>query len=289
MQAWYKHSKGWVLIRAKDATAREKIAKDMEYACNNVMIGYDQSQNRTLFKVAEPLGFDCSKVKVKCETDCAQLVQVCVRYAGIECKDFYTASEVSKLRATGKFDIYTDSKYTEKSDYLLRGDILVTKVKGHTVVVLSDGAKAKGEEKGSGSNMATVMQFQKFLNTNYWRIIKAAEVGQKGSDGKYTGKIEVDGEYGDETRDAALTVWKYMANKYYDTDLTIDNHNFYSSCLAAAAYMNNAEIAKHPTLAMILEGILEGRGYSSVAEFQKVKKLNGNGSMNPSTWYALFN
>lgn len=145
-QNWYLHSKGWTLIRAKSAEAREKIAQDMEWAVNSKFIGYDQSQNRTLYDVVKPLGFNCSKVKTYCETDCAQLVRVCVRYAGIDCGDFYTANEVAALKKTGKFDIYTDSMYCKSSDYLLRGDILVTgnpiNVKGHTVVVLSNGAKA---------------------------------------------------------------------------------------------------------------------------------------------------
>lgn len=146
-QNWYKHSKGWVLIRAKSAAAREKIAQDMEYACANKYIGYDQSQNRTLYNVVKPLGYNCSKVKTYCETDCAQLVRVCVLYAGINCSDFYTANEVSALRSTGAFEIITDSKYTASDKYLLRGDILVTKTKGHTVIVLSDGSGAKEDQK----------------------------------------------------------------------------------------------------------------------------------------------
>ena len=41
-QSWYAHSKGWVLLRAKDANVREKIASCMEAACKNAHIGYDQ-------------------------------------------------------------------------------------------------------------------------------------------------------------------------------------------------------------------------------------------------------
>ena len=279
-QTWYKHSKGWVLIRAKDPAVREKIAKNMENACANSLIGYDQSQNRTLYKVAEPLGFDCAKVKTKCETDCAQLVRVCVRYAGIKCDDFYTASEKSVLKKTGAFDIFTDSNHTTKSDYLMRGDILVTKTKGHTVVVLSNGSKAGGEDSGgSGGNMSTVMQYQKFLKANYARILEAAGVGL----------LEVDGDYGDQTRAASVAVWKYMANKYFDADLTIGNGNFGHMCHSIAHKMGDKEIAAHPTLAMILEGVLNGRGYSSVADFQKAKGIEGSGAMNANTWYALFN
>ncbi len=45
------------------------------------------------------------------------------------------------LKATGEFDVLTDAGYCKSSDYLLPGDILVTKSQGHTVVVLSPGAK----------------------------------------------------------------------------------------------------------------------------------------------------
>ncbi len=142
-QDWYLHAKGWVCIRAKDPEDREMIALDMEYICENPNIGYDQSQNTTLYQAAKPYAFNAAKVLVPCETDCARAVRVCVLYAGIICEDFYTGSEVEALRRTGKFDILTEDKYTKTSDYLLRGDILVTKKKGHTVVVLTDGAKAK--------------------------------------------------------------------------------------------------------------------------------------------------
>ena len=143
-QNWYKHSKGWVCIRAKSADMREKIAKCMEYACDNNNIGYDQSQNTTLREVSKKYGYDCSKVTEKCETDCAKLVQVCIRYADFPaCPSFYTGSEVEVLKGTGKFDILTADKYTTSSKYLMRGDILVTKVKGHTVVVLDNGSGVK--------------------------------------------------------------------------------------------------------------------------------------------------
>ena len=69
-QKWYLHKKGWRVFRAKSRDAALKIAADMEAACGNSHIGYDQWQRNTLYKAAEPLGFDCSKVKTDCETDC---------------------------------------------------------------------------------------------------------------------------------------------------------------------------------------------------------------------------
>ena len=141
-QNWYKHKKGWVVLRPKNSACAEKIADDMEYACNNKYIGYDQSQRNTLYNIAKQYDFNCAKVKTACETDCSALVRVCCAYAGIMVKNFRTSDEVETLMATGEFDKLTDKKYTESENYLLRGDILVTKTQGHTVVVLTNGKNA---------------------------------------------------------------------------------------------------------------------------------------------------
>lgn len=142
-QSWYKHKKGWIVLRPINSACAEKIADDMEYACANKNIGYDQNQRNTLYNVAKDVGFNCSKVKTKCETDCSALVRVCCAYAGIMVSNFRTTDEVSILMATGEFIKLTDAKYTESENYLLRGDILVTKTQGHTVVVLTNGKNAK--------------------------------------------------------------------------------------------------------------------------------------------------
>lgn len=155
-QAWYLHSKGWVVIRAKDAAVREKIARNMQAICDNDNIGYCQDHRSTLTAAAKPYGYDASKVTKKVEVDCSEGVRNCVLYAGITIGAFSTASEVSALRGTGKFDILEDDLYCKSSDYLLRGDILVTKTKGHTVVVLSDGAKASGTSSSSSVASSTL-------------------------------------------------------------------------------------------------------------------------------------
>lgn len=141
-QEWYLHKKGWVVLRPKDPTAAERIASAMEKACANAKIGYDQGQRSTLYKAAASVGFDPSKVTKKVETDCSALVRVCLAYAGIGVADFNTASEKTVLLGSGAFRQLADV-YSTRPDYLRRGDVLVTKTKGHTVVVLSDGAQAK--------------------------------------------------------------------------------------------------------------------------------------------------
>lgn len=144
IENWYLHDKGWVVIRAKDETVRKKIAQDMRYICENDNIGYSYNLNRRgLVNAAKQYNYDASRVRVKCETDCSMSAVCCIRFAGVNVEDFTTANEVEKCKSTGAFDILTDDKYCKSSDYLLEGDILVTKTMGHTVVVLNDGPKAK--------------------------------------------------------------------------------------------------------------------------------------------------
>lgn len=150
-QSWYKHSKGWRVLRAKNPKLAYYIAEAMNMACNNSKVGYDQGQNQTLWNAAKKVNFDISKVTTATETDCARLIRVCVQYAcvmlglDITVPDFYTANLVSRLLSTGLFVELTGSKYTDKEDYLGVGDILCTRTKGHTVAVLTNGKKYEGE------------------------------------------------------------------------------------------------------------------------------------------------
>ena len=144
-QSWYKHAKGWRVFRAKNPAVADKIAQDMQWACDNRHIGYDQGQRLSLYDVAKPLGFNCKLVKTKCETDCSALVRVCCAYAGISLPNFRTPTEPAALLDSGAFEELKGSKYTDTDKYLRRGDILVTRSQGHTVVVLTNGSKVSGD------------------------------------------------------------------------------------------------------------------------------------------------
>lgn len=144
-QDWYLHSKGWVIIRAKDAAVREKIAYAMERACANQNIGYDQAQRSTAFNWCKKANnYDPGVINTPVEVDCSALVRLCCWYAGIQVGSFTTSNEVAVLGATGQFEIIKDER-TKDVIAQLRGDILVTATKGHTVVVLDDGAAPKAE------------------------------------------------------------------------------------------------------------------------------------------------
>ena len=119
------------------------MAWAMQKACDSSYIGYDQGDRLTLYYTARDVGFDISKVKTKCETDCSALVRVCAAYAGITLPNFTTPNEPRALLDSHEFVEMIGDKYTKASTYLKRGDVLVTKTQGHTVIVLSDGPKAE--------------------------------------------------------------------------------------------------------------------------------------------------
>ena len=169
IEPWYLHAKGWVVIRAKDANVAERIAADMEMACKNNLIGYDQSTSWDLYDKVRQYGWDCSKLKTAAETDCSSLVRVCVAYAtGKNIPWFSTLNQVTVLSGTGYFDILTAPKYTRSSDYLRRGDILCTCTQGHTVVVLDNGtagqtataSSSKGNTSLCGTGIGTAVAQQ---------------------------------------------------------------------------------------------------------------------------------
>ena len=227
-QKWYLHKKGWRVFRAKSRDAALKIAADMEAACGNSHIGYDQWQRNTLYKAAEPLGFDCGKVRTDCETDCSALVRVCCAYAGIMGlpSDFRTGNMPANLMATGAFVELRGAKYTDQSAYLGKGDILVTKTHGHTVVVLDDGARYEGAVEvrdyalgerllKHGSAGGDVKQMQRYL------LQLGYDLGKYGADGEFGDAtelavkafqkdkgLEADGQYGKKTHAALITAAK---------------------------------------------------------------------------------
>lgn len=214
MQNWYKHSKGWVVLRPKSMDVALKIAKAMEAACNNKHIGYDQSQRDTLYTAAKKVGFDISKVKTDCETDCSALVRVCCCYAGFDPGNFRTANEVEALMKTGKFEKLTETKFTAYSTNIRKGDILVTKTSGHTVVVLTNGSNIKIETAPEGPGGETNK-----------KVVKATKPAAKKSD-SLAGTYHVTAKNGLRLRNGAGTGETILCVLPYKHE--VKNYGFYS-------------------------------------------------------------
>lgn len=127
MQNFYVSSKGWNIVRAKDFSVAKTMSELMKDACNNPNIGYSQSDRYGIHKAGI-----YSKTPTNC--DCSSLVREIVWEAlNHDPGDFNTSNEVSVLVNTGSF---VSMPFTKESD-LMAGDILVTKTKGHTVIVVS--------------------------------------------------------------------------------------------------------------------------------------------------------
>ena len=137
-----------------------------------------------------------------------------------------------------------------------------------------------------------VRAFQSWINLYYPNLVEQA-----------TGNpLVVDGDFGPKTKAAAVTVWKYMANKYYRASLTIGNINFFESCRAVAGKITFEEVKKHGTLAAILQGLLAKQGLytgpiSAIADSSlsdAVASYNaragiGSSTLVADTWFKLFN
>lgn len=141
-QNFYVHSKGWYVIRAKSDTHANKIAERMRAACANNNIGYDQTGRLGVITH----GID---TKVKTECDCSSLVRACVKEAtGKDAGNFVTSNEVALLQSTGLF-MPTKTYYSGMTLYT--GDILVTKTKGHTVIVTSGASRGSSKSGYTGA------------------------------------------------------------------------------------------------------------------------------------------
>ena len=202
-QAYYVHSKGWYVLRAKNATHRTKIAYAMKAACDNNKIGYDQSNRNGLYNAVKSKGFDPAKCTVATETDCSGLVRVCVSYAtGKTIPDFNTESELKVLSNTGLFDVYKDSAHCSSSANLMNGDILVTRTKGHTVVVISGaGGSSASTSAGSSSSSSVLRKGSKGENVKTLQRNLNAAIGAG---------LGVDGDFGSGTERAV----KNFQSKY---------------------------------------------------------------------------
>lgn len=138
----YKYSKSkksayhWsYVLRAKDASKREKIAKGMEkaVACGKISYSNTKAKNAALYDAVKGKGFDCSKLTKKTTTNCCNLVSVACNYAGLK-----TPRKSSARTMMNKWGSYGFKKYKFTGKALQRGDILVdcTEPKVHTAVYL---------------------------------------------------------------------------------------------------------------------------------------------------------
>lgn len=125
-QTFYVSPKGWYVLRPKNPDHALEISQAMAAACDNANIGYSQSDRYGIIKYG-------THTTTPTNADCSSLVRECIKEGtGKDPGDFTTANEAAKLIATGLFDKFP---YVSGMN-LYAGDVLVTKTKGHTVIVI---------------------------------------------------------------------------------------------------------------------------------------------------------
>ncbi|MCD7734526.1 MAG: peptidoglycan-binding protein [Clostridiales bacterium] len=187
MQAMYTHSKGWYILRLVSVDHANDLAYLMTQACNNSCIGYDQGNRLAIISA----GISTTK---KTECDCSSLVRACViKATGADPGNFTTANEATKLAATGLFEEKV-AYVSQAKTPVYNGDILVTKTKGHTVIVVSGNPRtASSTTTEGGFDVSTLSTIKKGSSGAQVKSLQSLLNGKAGAG------LSVDGDCGNKT------------------------------------------------------------------------------------------
>lgn len=129
MQNMYTHKKGWYIYRPKELSHADRIACSMVVACNNPNIGYNQNAKRE-----KPIDVSSD---TPINLDCSMLVRGCIyEGTGEDVGNFDTKNEGLILSKSGLFLKRIDY-ISEAKTPIYVGDVLVTRSKGHTAIVVT--------------------------------------------------------------------------------------------------------------------------------------------------------
>lgn len=170
IEPYYNHRLGWYMLRAKNSDIARKIGLAMVEACLNNNIGYDQSGRYGVIECLKIYG-RLAKINKATEADCSSLVRACCIQAGIQVGDFNTASEVAVLEKTG---VFHKAVAVTPNTKLQVGDILVTRSKGHTVIVTESDSKPETQPKpkpqADGKGKKSVEEIAKEVISGKWGV-----------------------------------------------------------------------------------------------------------------------
>lgn len=246
MQPFYLHSKGWYILRPKDISAANKMASAMTIACNNKNIGYDQYNRLGIIEH----GVDS---KVKTEADCSSTVRACIiKATGKDVGNFNTANEASVLEKSGLFQkriAYVNQTKTP----IYNGDVLVTKTKGHTVIVVSGNPRSGKSTINTSTNTSTV----KYTQKDFIKDVQSA-IG-----------VKVDGIVGVKTLSALPLISKSKNTKHK----VVKPLQKYLNIIGCSCGAVDGEFGKKTA--------------SAVKKFQQAKKLTVDGVVGQNTWKKL--
>lgn len=211
MQPMYTHRKGWIIVRPKKVSHADAIADGGIRAANNPNIGYSQSDRLGVVKHG-------INTKVNTNADCSSLVRQAVREAtGKDPGNFTTANEANMLMATG---LFTKTAYVNHSKTpVYNGDILVTKTKGHTVIVVSGNPRPRATVGNPYQvptriiKLTTPMMNGDDIRWVQYHLIRLGFLPEYYTDSNGKKKSNIDGIYGKATRAAVMAAQKHYGIK----------------------------------------------------------------------------
>lgn len=164
VQPWY--SRPWnCVLRFPDAQIRSTISRLAIDAANNNNIGYDWGGSSMGVQLAK-VGYEPSKITVKCGADCSGSTSYIINAAGHLCNNSKLASYPknstrtmrSSLQSIG-FILLTDSKYLTSDKYLLEGDVLLND-NHHVCINVGNGVSASSDTSWGGGSSNQLYQTQ---------------------------------------------------------------------------------------------------------------------------------
>lgn len=180
IRTYYLHNKGWYQFIPESTEVADAIAEAMTQACNNPYIGYDQGERLDIMTALKKYG-SLEKIAEPTECDCSSLIRACIYQAtGIDVGNFNTASEPQVLEKSG---LFKDKVTVTSSTILYKGAVLVTKIKGHTVVIVN------GEELANTTKETEVYKLKTLKKGSTGNDVTIFESIMKKM-GYYTGKID---------------------------------------------------------------------------------------------------
>ena len=149
---WYDYGQTQT-ARHPDQTVRETIARLARDAAENDCIGYDQDQRTTFWEQLRQVGYEPSKIRVRCEADCSSSTAAIVKATGHLLGDkklqgvsewMWTGNEREQLQRAG-FVIITGG--VRDPSKLMEGDIQFNDTT-HTNIFVSEAKPRKLEVDG---------------------------------------------------------------------------------------------------------------------------------------------
>ena len=199
-----------IVLRYKEKERRHIHAEASKFFSNSNLVGYSQPDRLSLNNEVVRVGLaNYRNIANKCNCDCSSLQALCARIAGVSgFKNWATADMVAGFTKLYKyqrgeiakkdvpsdflaldqyFSVLMELKYTQNSDFLLEGDLLLKN--GHIACNITDGAsstKYSTLEKQAGSDPSRKGTYVVNcpLNLRYgsstdYEIIKVLKAGEK--------------------------------------------------------------------------------------------------------------